>query len=512
MIQRDGKSVSLWQSSVAPYKSKNKASDKNIYDVAVVGGGITGISLALLLQDAGKKCILFEARNLCFGTTGGTTAHLNTWLDTSYTQLIKNFGKEKARLVAQVTREAIELVKNNIQLYNIDCGFKETSGFIFSQNKEQSHELNSIHSACRDVGIKTQFRNNLTMPLSHEKVLEIPGQAKFNPAEYVHGLAHAYERAGGVILQQCAVRDLRPSEPITLETDAGEYQSKFVVYATHIPPGVNVLDMECVPYRSYALAVRLKDEMYPEGLAYDMYDPYHYYRTQEVKGKKYLIVGGEDHKTGQEHNTEIHFLHLESHVRKYFNVEDISCQWSSQYFESVDGVPYIGRLPSVLSSNIFVATGYGGNGITYSSVAAMVLKNLIMYEESRYEDLFDPSRIKAAGFKEFMKHNTDVIGQFIGKWFATEKLEEVVDLAPGEGQVVEFEGHTIALSRDSNGILHAVNPTCTHMKCSVHWNHAEQSWDCPCHGARYSPDGKVLNGPAVKALEFVELKSLVENK
>jgi nitrite reductase/ring-hydroxylating ferredoxin subunit len=258
------------------------------------------------------------------------------------------------------------------------------------------------------------------------------------------------------------------------------------------------------------MAVTLEDGVYPAGLAYDMYDPYHYYRTQDIDGKKYLIVGGEDHKTGEEPNTNGKFLKLESHIRSHFNIKEVDFRWSSQYFESVDGLPYIGHLPGN-PSNIYVATGYGGNGMIYSNVAAIVLKSMILKEENDYGSLFSPARLKpVAGFTEFVKHNADVVKQFVGKWFGTKDLHQIADLAPGEGKVVKYENQQLALFKDHDGAIYAVNPACTHMKCSVAWNAAEKSWDCPCHGARYSIDGQVLTGPAVRNLETVEVREAME--
>ncbi|HEX2535176.1 MAG TPA: FAD-dependent oxidoreductase, partial [Chitinophagaceae bacterium] len=219
----------------------------------------------------------------------------------------------------------------------------------------------------------------------------------------------------------------------------------------------------------------------------------------------YLIVGGEDHKTAHEENTEACFKHLEVHTRKHFFVDRVAFKWSSQYYEPSDGLAYIGKLPHN-PDNILVATGFSGNGITYSHIAARVLSDLIVKGESAYAPVFDPGRIKpVAGFAAFVKENADVVAQFVDKRLSQEKMHDLADIARGEAKVVKYEGHSVAVYKDENGNLHAVNPVCTHAKCVVGWNRAEQSWDCPCHGARYSYDGEVLTGPARKALEPVNL-------
>src|SRR5688572_5459986 len=512
MIARDGSNSSLWQTTTNPYQSPTRDFSEAVFDIAIVGGGITGVSLGLQLQKQGKKCIILEAKTLCFGTTGGTTAHINNIMDNPYPKIISDFGKEGGQLVARAATEAIALIESNILEYGIDCGFEKTSAFLFSQDDKQTDELNDIHDGCNNVGIETRFANSIPVPINFRKALEIPGQGKFHPTRYVQGLAKAFEALGGVIVEECRVVDIEEGDIISIQTTQEDFKAGALVYATHIPPGINLLHLRCSPYRSYAMSIKLQGGEYPSALSYDMYDPYHYYRTQVIDGEQYLIVGGEDHRTGENANTNKSFLQLESHIRAHFNVAEITHRWSSQYYEPVDGLPYIGKLPGA-RENVFVATGFGGNGMPYSHVAVLELTSLIVGGVSRYNDLFSPGRIKpVAGFTQFVKHNTDVVAQFVGKWFATEKLEELSSLAPDEGKVVKLKNETMALYKDSTGQLHAVNPACTHMKCSVAWNASEKSWDCPCHGARYSIDGEVLNGPADANLELIELRSLLETE
>ncbi len=511
MINRDGTCTSLWQDLVPPYHPVNTPDFKKLYDVIIVGAGITGISTALLLQEAGKKCIILEANNLCFGTTGGTTAHLNTLLDTPYSTISKNFNKEKAKLVAQSVQEAIDHIRHNVATYKIDCGFEEADAFLFAQDDKQEKELEEIRKATVEAGVDAVYDPQLPMPFAFKKAIKVKGQAKFIPTRYVYAMANMFEKAGGVIVQECRVTGAEENETIVVETAIGDIKGNALIYATHIPPAVNLLHLRCAPYRSYAMAVTLSDDkIYPKELFYDMYDPYHYYRTQKVNGQSFLIGGGFDHKTAHGDNAENCFRQLEAHLREIFNVKEVNYKWSSQYFEPADGIPYIGSLPGH-SGKIYVATGYGGNGMTYSNVAALLLKKIILNEESPYFDLYNPNRIKpVAGFVNFIKHNADVVKQFAGKWLPHEELDELATLAAGEGKVVVFNNHKIALYKDEDGLLHAVDPICTHLKCEVKWNGAEKSWDCPCHGARYSFDGKVLTGPADHDLEPLEIRSLIE--
>lgn len=511
MIQRDGCNTSLWQDAVDNYRSVNKADHSVLYDIVIVGGGITGITSALLMQNVGLKCLVLEANSLCFGTTGGTTAHINTLLDVSYSTIEKKFSKEKAKLVADSVKEAVTLIKEHVGKYDIDCEYEETTATLFAKTDKQKQELEKISKATADAGIGNEFVNKISIPIKFLKAISVGGQAKFIPVRYVYALAEEFEKAGGVILQQCRVTKADENENVEIETSKGKYKSRFLVYATHIPPGVNLLHFRCVPQRSYAMAVKLKYEDYPDDLLYDMYNPYHYYRTQEIDGEKYFIVGGEDHKTAHEENQEYCLLRLESHVRKYFDIDEIAYKWSSQYYESPDGLPYIGQMPG--HEKIYVATGFGGNGMPYSTVSAILLTRIFTGQDSPYKDLYDPNRLKpVAGFSSFVSHNADVVKQFASRMFSGEQLHQLAELATGEGKIVEFEDEKVAIYKDEQGMVHALSPTCTHAGCEVKWNNAELTWDCPCHGTRYSYDGRVMNGPATKDLSKVSLRELVNKE
>lgn len=510
MIKRDGQNISLWQANATAFTTTHNAATDELYDVIIVGGGITGISTGLLLQQSGKKCLIIEAANICFGTTGGTTAHLNTLLDTPYSVIEQKFGKENAKVVASAAKEALELIKNNIAALKIECGYKDASAFLFAGDEKQAEELAKIKNASENAGLHIQYCDHIPVPASFLKAVKVDGQARFNPVQYVYALAGAYESLGGVIVQHCRVTGVENNEVVDVETERGSFKAVDLVYASHIPPGVNLLHLRCVPYRSYAMALTLSDNNYPRDLCYDMADPYHYYRTQEIDGQHYLIAGGKDHKTAHEENEAACFPALESHLRQMFHIAGINHKWSSQYFEPADGLPYIGHLPGS-PEHIYVATGYGGNGMTYGTVAAITLSALICNRETRYEKLFDPNRLKpVAGFTSFIKHNADVVKQFFGKLFSGEKLEELAALSHGEAKLVIFENQKIGLYKNEEGRLFGVNPACTHLGCEVKWNNAEKSWDCPCHGARYHYTGKVLNGPADQDLEPVAVEFLIE--
>jgi len=356
-----------------------------------------------------------------------------------------------------------------------------------------------------EAGLQASFYDGLPVDIPFTRVMKASRQACFHPTQYVSALATEFEKLKGVIVQNCRVISAEDVSPLEIQTTNGKFRAQQLVYATHIPPGINLLHLRCVPYRSYAMAFKLADNHYPDGLIYDMYDPYHYYRSQQINEANYFIAGGYDHKTGHEENTESPFLELKAHVLKYFKGAEPVYRWSSQYFEPSDGLPYIGRLPGK-PDNIFVACGYGGNGITYSHVAASMLRDLLTGVESPYETLFDPNRIKpVAGFKSFIEHNLDVVKQFVSGRISSEQIRELAELAPEEGRIVEYQDQKLAIYKDLHNRLHAIDPVCTHLKCFVSWNATEKTWDCPCHGARYDFEGKVITGPASKDLEKIDI-------
>lgn len=506
-MKRDGFNVSLWQGRPA-FIPKYDSLPSERQDVVIVGGGITGVTTALQLQRAGKKCTLIEAQEIGFGTTGGTTAHLNTMMDTTYDEIKKKFNAEAAQKVADVAQSAITLIRSNVKEYGIDCAYSAQTAYLCAKDDTQAKMLDTILESCREVKLPAQYTGEVPAPTPYVKAISVKDQAQFHPMDYILALAQHFEAIGGRIVHDCRLTEFtEENKLLTIKTSKGEVIADALIFATHIPPGVNVLHFLCAPYRTYALAVKLKDANYPDALIYDLDDPYHYFRTQEVDGEKYLIAGGEDHKTGHEENTHERFKCLEAYVRRYYDIDHVAYQWSSQYYEPADGLPYIGHLPGN-PENVYVATGFGGNGMIYGIASAMILTALITTGHSEYGDLFSPDRVKPmASLGNVIKEGAAVTKDMITGWLSISKLEELACLAKGEAKVVKYEGKTVALYKDNNGGLHAVNPACPHIKCSVGWNNAEKSWDCPCHGSRFSYTGELLTGPSTSDLDKIDLKA-----
>lgn len=504
-VDRDGANNSLWQTSVTAQPASDKPADSSqIFDTLIVGAGITGLTTALLLQKEGRKCIVADAHSPGYGTTGGTTAHINTFADTTFAEVESDFGQEEARQFAGAIAESVALIHNLVETYEIDCDFEWKQGYVYSETDKETKQLDDLYQSALRAGVAAQPAPDAPAPLPFQKAVVFDKQAQFHPLKYILALQKAFTDLGGVVIENTLIDHIDSNDEYhAAHAGEREIRAKSVVYATHIPPGgINVLHFRNAPYRSYVIAATLKDDAYPDALIYDMQDPYHYFRTHTIDGQKYLVAGGHDHKTGHGDPAQA-FADLIDYTKKCYRVDKVITQWSAQYYVPADGLPYIGQLPGA-SGGIYVATGFNGNGMILGTVSAIVLSELISEGTSPYEKLFDPGRVKpVAGFTEFVKENADVVGRFVGDRFGIEEIESLGDIAAGSGKIVEYEGHKLGIYRKEDGEVTMIDPVCTHAGCIVQWNDSEKSWDCPCHGARFNCHGEVLTGPARKPLEKV---------
>ncbi|TWR31213.1 FAD-dependent oxidoreductase [Mucilaginibacter pallidiroseus] len=499
--QRDGAQLAPWKTIVndEPFVSVTSAPKQT--DVIIIGAGITGVTAALRLIKAGKNVLLIDAHNPGFGTTGGTSAHINTFIDTTYKEAEDAFGLDGAKLLADAVNEGFAEIKANIAEYNIECDYAELPGYIYAEDDDQVKELDNVYNGTSRVGVSIREVESVPVNVPYKQALILDGQAQFHPLKYLNGLLRAFNDAGGFVLENTLIDDIS-KEGVLHKCIAGDkyFYAKDVFYATHIPPKITSFSFRCAPYRSYVVAVELTNAQYPDALIYDLQEPYHYFRTHVIDGQPLLLVGGNDHKTGHDDPDQA-FADLEFYVRKYYEVASVKYKWSSQYYIPADGLPYIGQMPET-AARVWCATGYNGNGMMLGSISAKIVSDLILGIENRYEKLFSPSRIKPiAGFGEFVKENADVAYHFVADRFKAEDIDSFKEIEAGSGKIVELDGEKIAAYKDEAGLIHALSPVCTHAGCFVNWNNKEKSWDCPCHGARYDIDGNVLTGPADKGLE-----------
>ncbi|MFY2556752.1 FAD-dependent oxidoreductase [Corallococcus terminator] len=467
-------------------------------DVVVIGGGITGLTTAWLLKRAGKQVAVVEMNRILSGQTGQTTAHLTELLDTPYATLRRDFGEKGARMAASSSRAALEQVATLVEELSLDCDFQRVPAFRYAETVHEWHALEQEFSAARDAGLHVSLTHAVPLPFTVKGALRVEDQALFHPRKYLLGLVDQLIGEGCFLFETTRVKEVHDGAPCRVVTDRGTITAGAVVEATHSPLNRVLLQTKLAAYRSYAVAGPLDGPLEPAQY-YDSREPYHYIRTQSVDGRAYVIVGGEDHKVGAEEDTGQRYASLEAYALKHFPVTQLTYRWSGQVIESADGLPYIGR--NAASRNVYVATGFSGTGMTFGTLAGMLISDLILGRQNPHAALYDATRVKPlAGAKDFIQENAETAFRFIADRLAKPEGRHLSEVAPGEAKILEVDGQKVAVYREADGTSHAVSPVCTHLGCHVHWNGAERSWDCPCHGGRFSPTGKVLNGPAVKDL------------
>jgi glycine/D-amino acid oxidase-like deaminating enzyme/nitrite reductase/ring-hydroxylating ferredoxin subunit len=471
-------------------------------DVAVVGAGITGLTAAALLKAAGKTVAVVEAQRVAEGVTGYTTAHLTEVVDATFETLLSHFGEEGGRLAVEAARASLDRIAGFVSDRGIECGFRRVPGFYYTEEPDRVEDVRKEHEAARRLGLPATFTEDVPLPFPVAAGIRLDDQARFHVRQYLLPLLKGIPGAGSHVFEGTRVVDVHDGEPCRVETETGTITARDVVVATHVPLNRFFIQTKLAHYRSYVLACSIEGAV-PEGLFWDDEDPYHYLRPQETSAGTLLIVGGEDHKTGQEEDTEACFRSLLEYARRRFDVRAVAYRWSAQVAEPVDGLPFIGR--NSLSSHVYVGTGYSGTGMTFGTLAAMICTDLILGRENPWARLLDATRVKPlAQAREFVAENVDFPAHLVGDRLKKAEGDSYADIKRGEGKLVEVRGRKVAAYRDASGAIHALDPVCTHLACLVHFNDAEKSWDCPCHGSRFDTRGDVINGPAVKPLDRVE--------
>ena len=459
-------------------------------EVAVVGAGITGITTAYLLSNAGQKVTVLDQRGLAGGESAYTTAHLTEILDDRYYQLEKWHGPKNARLVRESHAKAIDLIEEIVKKEQIDCDFERVEGRLqFGPDEVEAMELE--WEALQRLGLKKAKKEATN--------LIIPNQAKFHPLKYLKALYEILEKRG-VEFYETEVHSVEEHGPkVICEGDGATLSSLACVVATH-SPFLNRLRLhtKLYPYLTYVVAAEVPKKSVANELFWESSQAYHYVRLYEKPDSDVLIIGGEDHKCGQEENPQRRFRRLEKWaIEHYPQIKQFDLHWSGQVLETMDGLAYIGKNPG--SKNIYVATGFSGNGLTYGTLSALLIRDLILEKNNAWTRLYRPTRINLYGLKTFVKENTNVFLQFLKKFLP--KPSTTIDIPTDEGKVIEQNSEKVAAYKDKDGNLHLYSAVCPHLGCIVNWNSSSKTWDCPCHGSRFTTEGKVLNGPAQEPLK-----------
>jgi glycine/D-amino acid oxidase-like deaminating enzyme/nitrite reductase/ring-hydroxylating ferredoxin subunit len=499
------KHLSFWIDTT-PHTNYPVMSGDVSVDVAVVGGGITGLTAAVLLKRLGKTVAVIEARRIAEGVTGHTTAKLTSQHQLVYNTLIEVHGEEKARLYAEANEAAIDRVESFVQEKNIDCDFRRLPAYVYTESADMVPQLQAEVEATRRVGLPASFVEEAPLPFPVEGAVRFEEQAQFHVRKYLLPLAEEIPGEGSHLFENTRALDVEEGVQCRVETDRGRVIAKDVVVATHVPfTFKGEFWAKATPQREYGVAARIGETVASEGISINAGSPSRSVRTASRNGETVLIVVGEAHKTGEEPDTEQRYRNLEEWARERFGVTDFTNRWSAQDYYSMDGLPFVGRIGAG-SEHIYVATAFAAWGMTNGTAAAMLLADLIDGRENRWARLYDSTRTSPLASKSLYKEGAKQAMHFVKDRFKG-VTEDVGDVAPGVGRIVGRPGDQTAVYRDPKGEMHAVSARCTHLGCIVSWNSAETSWDCPCHGSRFSVDGEVLQGPAVRDLEKKEPSS-----
>ncbi|MFL6606310.1 MAG: FAD-dependent oxidoreductase [Steroidobacteraceae bacterium] len=496
-----GETRSVWSNTAQP---EYLPLDTDAHaDVCVIGAGIAGLSTAYTLAAQGCNVLVLDAASVGAGETGRTTAHLSNALDDRYSVLERVHGAGYARLAAQSHSAAIDRIESFVNERGIDCGFRRIDGYLFRGRNASANVLERELAAAWRAGLDdVVFTDRSPLPgFDVGSALRFPRQAQFHPLKYLAGVAKALTSAGGRIATHTRVRSLQDGAPCRVFTDKGHVVSAdSIVVATNSPISDRFsIHTKQAAYRTYAVALAIERDSVPGGLYWDCEDPYHYVRTYtHADGRSSLIVGGEDHKTGQADDATLRFARLEAWTRERFPASGaVEYRWSGQVIEPTDHLAYIGRDPA--ATHIYVVTGDSGHGMTHGTIASMLIPDLISRRRNAWEPVYAPDRKPTRALGTYVKENLNVARQF-GDYVRGGNVESAAEIEPGRGALLRSGTKLMAVYRDEQGRLHSRSAVCTHVGCIVHWNATEQSWDCPCHGSRFDVDGEVINGPARAAL------------
>jgi glycine/D-amino acid oxidase-like deaminating enzyme/nitrite reductase/ring-hydroxylating ferredoxin subunit len=505
------KSTSLWLETAHPARQPTLGENATA-DVCVIGAGIAGVTTAYLLGREKKPVVLVDDGTPGCGMTGMTTAHLSNVIDDRYTEMIRLHGVEGARLACDSHRSAIARIESICTQERINADFQRVSGYLFLSPEHDEQYLDDELDAARQAGVEVEKLPRAPVDgFESGPCLHFPQQAQFHALKYLNGVLSAFTRAGGRVYGGVRAVNVTGGATADVQTATGLHiTARSVVIATNAPfVDVFAIHTKQAPYYTYVIGARVPAGAITTALYWDTQDPYHYVRLQRTSNAELggdnatpvdlLIVGGEDHKTAQEFDTEERFGALESWMREHFPAaREVEFRWSGQVMETQDGLGFIGRNP-MDANNVYVATGDSGMGMTHGTIAGMLICDLIQGRPNRWTELYEPSRIRTGAAADFLKENLNVAAQYTS-WITPGEVSSVEEIGPNTGAVMREGAGKVAIFRDEAGELHRHSAICTHLGCIVGWNKAASTWDCPCHGSRFDAYGRVVNGPASKNL------------
>ncbi len=476
-------------------------------DVAVIGGGIAGMCTAWEAAATGRSVAVLEADRILTGVTGYTTAKLTVLHGLIFDDLATAFGDDGARTYAEANLAGMAIVADLAARHGIECDLERRPAYTYTTDPAMVDKITAEVAAAQRIGLVAEVTTETDLPYPVEAAIRLDGQSQFHPRKYCIGLAKAVDGGGSAVFERTRATSIdEEGDGCLVDTDHGTITAGYVIQATHLPfSDKGGFFARAHPTRSYAMSARL-DGPVPQGMYLSVDTPTRSVRSASMDGEEVVVLGGEGHKVGQDPDTRQRYTALEAWARQTFPIRSIDYRWSAQDYVPVDSVPFVGPVAPG-SERVFVATGFKKWGMSNGSAAGVMLADRIAGRDNAFADFFDTNRLNPKqSVKELIKENADVVKRFVADRLKTE-TRTVTDLAPGEAAVLAQADGRVAVYRDPEGAVHAVSPVCTHMGCTVTWNTAETTWDCPCHGSRFTCDGAVVQGPAVKDLERKEVQA-----
>jgi glycine/D-amino acid oxidase-like deaminating enzyme/nitrite reductase/ring-hydroxylating ferredoxin subunit len=503
--------TSYWVDSASLPRSRKLEKDVHV-DVAIIGGGITGVTAAYLFKKSGCTVALIE-RGRCGGfDTANTTAHLTCVTDTRLAKLAAKFGQDAAKAVWDSGRAAIDQIVTNIRNEKIECEFDWIPGYLHAAaGQDAGKEIASLRKDLQ-LADKLGFPAELldSIPFINRPGIKFLHQAKFHPLKYLAALLRIIPGKGSHVFENSGSGEIQ-AKPLAVKIGQQKIRCSYLILATHTPltgktnlASATLFQSKLFLYTSYALGGKIPAGVLPEASFWDTADPYHYLRVDKHRGFDYAIFGGEDHKTGQIKDTAQAYERLKQTFLQLVPNAQVDHQWSGQVVETQDGLPYIGET----AERQFAATGFGGNGMTFGTLGAMMAVDAFFKRKNPWAELFDVHRKKIIGGTwKYLSENKDYPYYMVRNWLGGAESKSLRSVKPDQGKIVRLNGHKVAAFRDARGKLSLCSPVCTHLQCIVEWNGAEKTWDCPCHGSRFAATGEVLSGPAEKPLAKINYDS-----
>jgi glycine/D-amino acid oxidase-like deaminating enzyme/nitrite reductase/ring-hydroxylating ferredoxin subunit len=493
------KSKSVWAATVKMPRSRGLTGDVQA-DVCIVGAGIAGLTTAYLLGQAGKKVVVLDDGPVACGMTQVTTAHLSNAIDERFVEIERLHGEDGSRLAAQSHAAAIDRIEATAAQLDVDCDFERLDGYLYRapDDGEDADFLEQEFAASKRAGVAgVEMVDRAPLDgFDTGPAIRYPNQGRVHPYKYLAAMTKAIKARRGKIFTNSHADSVEGGTPANIKVGSHTVTADHVVVATNVPINDRfAIHTKQAPYMTYVIGVRVPKGSVADALYWDTLDAYHYVRLQPMDDYDLLIVGGEDHKSGQASDADERHANLLLWTRQRFPMAlEVEFTWGGQWMQTIDGLAFIGRNP-MDKDNVYVVTGDSGMGITHGTIAGMLLMDMILGRENPWEKLYDPSRKTVSAAGSFLKENLNVAARY-AEWLTPGEVGSVDEIAKNSGAILRQGLSKLAVYRDEHGALHKLSAVCPHLQCIVHWNPAETTWDCPCHGSRFRATGEVINGPA----------------